>query len=156
MAAGKGVLFVCLGNICRSPIAEAIFKSLIANRGTEASGWLVDSAGTSRYELGSSPDSRGLRVLKKKGLASSHIARQITHEDYDKFDYILCMDESNLYDLQRMAPKKKYKAKIELLGAYDPSGPDIIEDPYYGGDRDFEEVFDQCTRACSNFLSTII
>lgn len=148
------VLFVCLGNICRSPIAEAIFKNLLVRKEV-GSDWVVDSAATSRYELGSSPDSRGLRVLKRYGLSSKHIARQITHEDYDKFDHIICMDENNMADLKRMAPKRPYKAKIELLGRYDHDGPDIIEDPYYGDEMEFIEVYEQCTRACEGLLKSL-
>ena len=147
------VLFVCLGNICRSPLAEAILNKLLADQNVK--GWTVDSAATSRYEIGCSPDHRGLRLMKRKGLTSTHRARQIITDDFDKFDYILCMDDNNVRDVRRMAPKREFPAKIELLGRYDEEGPDIIEDPYYGGDRDFEVVYDQCLRACTKFICKV-
>ena len=147
------VLFICLGNICRSPLAEAILNKLLSDQNIK--NWTVDSAATSRYEIGSSPDHRGLRLMKKKGLTSTHRARQICSDDYDTFDYILCMDDDNVRDVRRLAPRKReFSAKIELLGRYDREGPDIIEDPYYGEDRDFEVVYEQCLRACTNFIRT--
>lgn len=149
------VLFVCLGNICRSPLAEAIFKGLLRDTGISAE-WEVDSAATSRYELGCRPDHRGLKVMRNKGLSSDHIARQLCHDDYHRFDYILCMDESNLSDIKRMAPRGvQYKAQIQLLGTYDSEGSDIIEDPYYGDQRDFELVYEQCLKACKGFLEHV-
>lgn len=152
--ANHSVLFVCLGNICRSPIAEAVFKNLVKKKNCEKD-WHVDSAATSRYEIGSPPDRRGLKVMKRHGLASNHRARQITHGDYHDFEYILCMDESNLADLKHMAPQGQFKAVINMLGTFDSEGPDIIQDPYYGDDRDFQQTYEQCLRACEGFLSHV-
>ena len=149
-------LFVCLGNICRSVMAEAIFKDLIAKRKISDEWSEVDSAATSRYEIGSLPDERGLEVLHEKaGLSSTHRARQITKEDYDTFEYIFGFDSSNMENLRRMAPKGKYKAKLILLGTYDEGGSEIIEDPYYYGKKEFVEVYGQCLRSCENFLKEI-
>ncbi|XP_058691678.1 low molecular weight phosphotyrosine protein phosphatase-like [Poecile atricapillus] len=130
MAAGelKSVLFVCLGNIRRSPIAEAAFRKLITDEKLERK-WRIDSAATSAYEIGSPPDYRGQNCMKKRDITMNHIARQITKEDFQTFDHILCMDESNLRDLNRKSNQvKDCKAKIELLGTYNPQKQLIIED----------------------------
>ncbi|XP_022369150.1 low molecular weight phosphotyrosine protein phosphatase isoform X2 [Enhydra lutris kenyoni] len=148
----KSVLFVCLGNICRSPIAEAVFRKLVTDRKL-SDHWRIDSAATSTYEIGNPPDYRGQSCMKKHGIPMSHTARQVTKEDFATFDYILCMDESNLRDLNRKSNQiKNCKAKIELLGSYDPQNQLIIEDPYYGNESDFETVYQQCVRCCKAFL----
>lgn len=91
--------------------------------------------------------------MKKHGITMNHIARQVTKDDFQTFDYILCMDESNLRDLKRKSNQvKDCKAKIELLGTYDPQKQLIIEDPYYGSEKDFETVYEQCVRCCKAFL----
>ncbi|XP_005429414.1 low molecular weight phosphotyrosine protein phosphatase [Geospiza fortis] len=143
---------VSIGNICRSPIAEAVFRKLVTDEKLENK-WRIDSAATSTYEIGSPPDYRGQNCMKKHGIPMSHIARQITKEDFQTFDHILCMDESNLRDLNRKSNQvKDCKAKIELLGTYDPQKQLIIEDPYYGSEKDFETVYEQCLRCCKAFL----
>uniref|UniRef100_A0ABK0M0V3 Low molecular weight phosphotyrosine protein phosphatase n=1 Tax=Rattus norvegicus TaxID=10116 RepID=A0ABK0M0V3_RAT len=140
------------GNICRSPIAEAVFRKLVTDENV-SDNWRIDSAATSTYEVGNPPDYRGQNCMKKHGIHMQHIARQITREDFATFDYILCMDESNLRDLNRKSNQvKNCKAKIELLGSYDPQKQLIIEDPYYGNDSDFEVVYQQCLRCCKAFL----
>uniref|UniRef100_A0A8C0IBY4 Low molecular weight phosphotyrosine protein phosphatase n=1 Tax=Bubo bubo TaxID=30461 RepID=A0A8C0IBY4_BUBBB len=139
-------------NICRSPIAEAVFRKLVTDEKVENK-WRIDSAATSTYEIGSSPDYRGQACMKKHGITMNHIARQVTKDDFQTFDYILCMDESNLRDLKRKSNQvKDCKAKIELLGSYDPQKQLIIEDPYYGNEKDFETVYEQCVRCCKAFL----
>ncbi|XP_040920367.1 low molecular weight phosphotyrosine protein phosphatase isoform X2 [Toxotes jaculatrix] len=148
----KSVLFVCLGNICRSPIAEAVFRKMATDTGV-VDKWVIDSGATSDWNIGSSPDARGLACLRKHGIETSHRARQVTKEDFMSFEYILCMDESNLSDLTRKAKSvKDHRAKIELLGSYDPQKQLIIRDPYYGSDEDFEKVYEQCVRCCQAFL----
>ncbi|XP_066468477.1 low molecular weight phosphotyrosine protein phosphatase isoform X1 [Tiliqua scincoides] len=154
MAAGeaKSVLFVCLGNICRSPIAESVFRKLVTDGNLENK-WMIDSGAVSDWNVGRSPDARALSCLRTHGIGTTHKARQITKDDFLTFDYILCMDESNLRDLKRKSSHiKNCKAKIELLGSYDPQNQLIIEDPYYGNDEDFETVFEQCLRCCKAFL----
>ncbi|KAM3603327.1 uncharacterized protein V6R79_020448 [Siganus canaliculatus] len=153
MATGtKSVLFVCLGNICRSPIAEAVFRKMATDAGV-VDKWRIDSAATSTYEIGNPPDHRGKACMTRHGVPMQHVARQVTKDDFMSFDYILCMDESNLSELNRKAKSvKDYKAKIELLGSYDPQKQHIIKDPYYGSDKDFETVYEQCDRCCKVFL----
>ncbi|XP_038127073.1 low molecular weight phosphotyrosine protein phosphatase isoform X2 [Cyprinodon tularosa] len=148
----KSVLFVCLGNICRSPIAEAVFRKMATDTGV-VDQWVIDSGATSDWNTGSLPDNRGLACLRKYGIETSHKARQVTKDDFMSFEYILCMDESNLSDLKRKANSvKNCRAKIELLGSYDPQNQLIIKDPYYGSDEDFEKVYEQCLRCCKAFL----
>ncbi|XP_044026260.1 low molecular weight phosphotyrosine protein phosphatase isoform X2 [Siniperca chuatsi] len=148
----KSVLFVCLGNICRSPIAEAVFRKMATDAGV-VDKWVIDSGATSDWNIGSSPDARGLACLRKHGIETSHRARQVTKDDFMSFEYILCMDESNLSELNRKANLvKNSQAKIELLGSFDPQKQRIIKDPYYGSDEDFEKVYEQCVRCCKAFL----
>ncbi|XP_067301842.1 low molecular weight phosphotyrosine protein phosphatase isoform X1 [Pseudorasbora parva] len=149
---GRSVLFVCLGNICRSPIAEAVFRKMATDTGV-VDKWVIDSGATSDWNIGSTPDARGLACLRKHGIETDHRARQVTKDDFMTFDHILCMDESNLRDLNKKASSiKNSKAKIELLGSYDPEKQLIIQDPYYGSDKDFETVYEQCVRCCKAFL----
>ncbi|XP_032877574.1 low molecular weight phosphotyrosine protein phosphatase isoform X2 [Amblyraja radiata] len=153
MAGGQqSVLFVCLGNICRSPIAEAIFRKLATDQGV-IDKWNVDSAATSRYEIGNPADLRGQRCLMKHGITTNHIARQVTKNDFVTYDFMLCMDESNLRSLKAMAEKvSNPKSSIQLLGSFDPEKKRIIQDPYYGDEAHFEEVYQQCLRCCTGFL----
>ncbi|XP_070781862.1 low molecular weight phosphotyrosine protein phosphatase isoform X1 [Enoplosus armatus] len=148
----KSVLFVCLGNICRSPIAEAVFRKMATDAGV-VDKWVIDSAATSDWNIGSSPDDRGVACLRKHGTETSHRARQVTKDDFMSFEYILCMDDSNFSELERRANLvKNNQAKIELLGSYDPQKQRIIKDPYYGREEDFEKVYEQCVRCCKAFL----
>ncbi|XP_030642470.1 low molecular weight phosphotyrosine protein phosphatase isoform X1 [Chanos chanos] len=153
-SSGKSVLFVCLGNICRSPIAEAVFRKMATDSGV-VDKWRIDSAATSTYEIGNPPDHRGLACMRKHGVPMRHVARQVTKDDFMTFDFILCMDESNLRDLKKKANSvKNCNAKIELLGTYDPEKQLIIKDPYYGSEEDFETVYEQCVRCCKAFLES--
>ncbi|XP_072494425.1 low molecular weight phosphotyrosine protein phosphatase-like [Notamacropus eugenii] len=138
----RSMLFVCLSNICRSPIAKAVFRKFVAEQNI-LDKWRIDSEATSTYEIGNSHDYRGQTCMKKHGIAMNHFARQITKKDFLTFDYILRMDESNLRDLNRKVIQvKNCKAKIELLGSYEPQKQLIIEDSYYGNDSDFETVYE--------------
>ncbi|MBN3323241.1 PPAC phosphatase, partial [Atractosteus spatula] len=115
--------------------------------------WFIDSGAVSDWNVGCSPDARALACLRKHGIETNHRARQVTKDDFKTFDHILCMDESNLRDLNRKANQvKNSSAKIELLGTYDPEKQLIIKDPYYGNDEDFETVYEQCLRCCKAFL----
>ncbi|RHZ79322.1 hypothetical protein Glove_149g150 [Diversispora epigaea] len=149
------VLFICLGNICRSPMAEAAFVNLINNKNLE-SRFKVDSAGLIGYHAGESPDERTVRTCLKHDVPVKHTARKIVKQDFLDFDYILCMDNSNLRELMKMQSKVKGpKAIVKLFGEYDPLGVKIIEDPYYGGMDDFEKNFQQVTRCSEAFLQSL-
>ncbi|KRX21656.1 Low molecular weight phosphotyrosine protein phosphatase [Trichinella nelsoni] len=139
----KSVLFVCLGNICRSPMAEAVFLKLLKDRNLTQQ-WMADSAATCGYHVGGSPDDRTMKVLSKHGIKQyEHTVRIVTDEDFREFDYILGMDDNNIRDLESMKSKvNNAKCKIQLLGSYDPENNSrIIPDPYYTkGLSSFEEM----------------
>ncbi|XP_001606349.1 low molecular weight phosphotyrosine protein phosphatase isoform X2 [Nasonia vitripennis] len=152
MSEKKRVLMICLGNICRSPIAEAVFAEIVKEKGLEDD-WEVDSAALIGYHTGKNPDRRAMEVLKAKGIKDySHKARTLESNDYTKFDWIFGMDEDNLEELERKKPQR-CKATIELLGKHDPDGKLIIRDPYYDSNSaGFYEVYEQCDRSIRAFL----
>lgn len=144
-------LFVCLGNICRSPIAEGVFAHLIKERKLEDK-WVADSAAIGSWHAGNSPDHRTSSTLEKHSVSYNGKARQIKSADFNEFDYVFGMDEENIADLKQRAPKN-CKAKILLLGEFDPEGDRIIRDPYYDSGADgFEKCYQQCMRSCNAFL----
>ncbi|XP_033751503.1 low molecular weight phosphotyrosine protein phosphatase-like isoform X1 [Pecten maximus] len=151
----KSVLFICLGNICRSPITEAVFLDIIKKKG-QRDQWNVDSAAIGDWHVGGPPDKRTMKTLKKKGIENyQHVVRQINVEDFYNFDVIFGMDKQNIKDLKDIQPKGS-KAVLEMLGTYDPECKLIIEDPYYGSRiEDFEEVFDHVVRCCEAYLKRI-
>ncbi|KAK0084829.1 hypothetical protein PV325_006355 [Microctonus aethiopoides] len=152
MTEKKRVLMICLGNICRSPIAEAVFADYIIKNGLTDS-WEVDSAALISYHTGKSPDHRAMTTIKEKGIENySHRARPISKSDFHEFDWIFGMDDDNISELTRKQPHGS-KAKIELLGSYDPNGETIIRDPYYDSGRDgFIKAYEQCVRSVDAFL----
>ncbi|KAM7283159.1 low molecular weight phosphotyrosine protein phosphatase isoform X2 [Ixodes scapularis] len=143
-----------IGNICRSPIAEAVFRQVAKERGVLAE-WNIDSAGTDGEHVGSNPDRRAVQCMKDHNVEMDHRARQVTLDDFRDFQYIFAMDNANMNDLTDMAPESS-KAKIELLGKYDPEGQATIHDPYNdSGSQDFEEVYAQCLRCCNAFFDQL-
>lgn len=142
------VLFVCLGNICRSPTAEGVMQRLVGELGWDEA-VVLDSAGTGDWHAGELSDARSRQAAKKRGIELVHRARQVTRADYEKFDYLLAMDHANLATLERRAPPGA-RARLALFRSFDPEAPKDAEvpDPYDGGDDGFEEVLDMCERAC--------
>jgi len=142
MAPGN-VLMVCLGNICRSPLAHGIFQELAVHHNIK-----VDSAGTANYHRGASPDPRSREIASKNGIdISQQQARQFVVEDFDLFDYIYVMDHSNQDNVLRLARNDQDRAKVRLL-----LGDAEVEDPYYGGKEGFAVVFDKIQKACQQIL----
>jgi len=148
--------FVCLGNICRSPTAEAVMFDLVEKAGLAAA-VEVDSAGTAGYHAGERPDARAAAAARRRGIELRSRARQFRAKDYDRFDYVLAMDQSNFDDLIELAGSADARKKLHLLRSFDPKSPRGagVPDPYYGGDDGFEQVLDICTAACTGLLERV-
>ena len=152
----NAVIFVCLGNICRSPMAEAIFRTQIKEKGVKDR-WKVDSAGTGDYHISCQPDVRTMKTLTRHKITDyQHSARQIRERDLQEFDFILVMDDENLEAVKGLS-KGDSKAVIKLLGGFDKgASSDQVQDPYYGrGDEGFERVYQQCWQCCEGFLQWV-
>ncbi|MGO9488045.1 MAG: low molecular weight protein-tyrosine-phosphatase [Solirubrobacteraceae bacterium] len=154
------LLFVCLGNICRSPTAEGVMRSLLAAEGMEEEIG-VDSAGTGAWHVGSEPDARATATAREEGVALTGRARQVSPEDFERFDLILAMDGANLRDLRALASSEQQRAKVRLLREFDPAragggdGDLDVPDPYYGAEGGFGEVFELVRDACAGLLAEI-
>jgi protein-tyrosine phosphatase len=147
------VSFVCTGNICRSPTAEAVMRQLV--RQAHLDGAIeIDSAGTGSWHVGEARDERSQAVGARRGMPLAGIARQFRRSDFARFDYVLALDRENLADLLRLAPDTQARAKVRLLREFDPASPPDtdVPDPYYGGIDGFERVFDICEAACRGLL----
>jgi protein-tyrosine phosphatase len=155
------VLFVCLGNICRSPLAEGVFLHL-AERAGVGDRFEVDSAGTGDWHVGERPDARAQAVARKHGVQLPSLARKVKPDDFGRFDYIVAMDRENLWDLERMAKLTKgSRAQIHLLRVDDPdraAGDDRhdVPDPYYGGESGFENVYRMVHRSAEALLQRLL
>ena len=137
--AQKSILFVCLGNICRSPLAEGVFRSVLAERGMEDD-FLIDSAGMGDWHAGQAPDHRAIAVARTNGLdISAQQARAITEADFERFDLILGMDRKNIRELKEIAPDA-FRDKIQLFLDY-AGGTGEVPDPYFGDAAGFAEVY---------------
>lgn len=139
------ILMVCLGNICRSPLAEGILKSKLPSNS-----FLVDSAGTANYHVGNAPDKRSVATARNHGLEISHLkGRQFRFEDFQTFDLIYTMDNSNYHHVMQQAKTEADKAKVKLILNEIYPGKDLdVPDPYYGGDQGFENVYQMLNEAC--------
>ncbi|MDB9314537.1 low molecular weight phosphotyrosine protein phosphatase [Spirulina sp. CS-785/01] len=149
------LLFVCLGNICRSPSAENIMNHLIEQRGLSDS-IRCDSAGTSSYHIGAPPDERMRMAAAKRGIRLQGQARQFNITDFGKFDLILAMDRENYFDIMALARSQQDKNKVRLMCDYASHYPDQeVPDPYYGGESGFNYVIDLLLDACEGLLNDL-
>ena len=149
------VLFVCLGNICRSPLAEGVFQHLVEEAGL-SNRFEIDSAGTGGWHIGEPPDARATMVASQHGVHLGSRARQVTESDLDHFEYVVAMDHDNLRNLERMAATCGSEAQIELLRRSDSEGTgEEVPDPYYGGASGFETVYEMVHRSCVGLLARV-
>jgi protein-tyrosine phosphatase len=152
------LLFVCLGNICRSPTAEGVMRSLVRQAGLEQSIEL-DSAGTGSWHIGSAPDERATAAARSRGITLEGSARQVSPRDFEEFDMVIAMDRSNLRELLRMARDDEQRGRVRLLREFDRAGDrggDLdVPDPYYGSAGGFEGVLDIVQAACEGLLAEI-
>jgi len=146
------VLFVCLGNICRSPLAEAIFNHLIDQENL-SNQFSSDSCGTAGYHIGASPDYRSVHVAQKHQVPISSHARKLEKNDLEKFDYIIPMDDQNKSNILALDPEKFHK--VLLMRSFDDLSDQEknVPDPYYGSAKDFQEVYNMLDRSNKNFIS---
>ena len=149
--ATKKILLVCMGNICRSPMAEGILRHKALERRISVE---TDSAGTINNHVGESPDPRAQLCMRDQGIDISDLrARQISPSDFHRFDLLLAMDESNLKGLLRIAPDDGLARKARLMMDFAPDRPHEVPDPYFGGAEGFEEVYRMLDEACENLLN---
>jgi protein-tyrosine phosphatase len=151
------IIFVCLGNICRSPLAEGILKSMAEERGLSTL-LAIDSAGTSNYHIGKQPDPRTIANAKMNNLMLDHKGRQFCTEDLNEYDYILAMDRSNLNNIIRLSENVRLlRSKVLLMREFD-NIKDIedVPDPYHGGEEGFQKVYDILLRSNQTFIDFLI
>lgn len=151
----RRILFVCLGNICRSPAADGIMKSIVSEAG--ATDFVIDSAGTGRYHIGELPDHRMRIHARRRGLELDHRCRQVTSIDFEDFDLVIGMDDSNLANLRRIAPSPEAERKILAMSAFFNKSThyDYVPDPYYEGAEGFELVLDLLEEGCRNLYKAV-
>ncbi len=146
------VIFVCMGNICRSPMAEVVLRHQLTGRGL-ANLVTVDSAGTGGWHVGDPADRRARAALERRGYTSAHSARQFDPVWFADHDLVLALDDENLRDLKRLAPTRDQAAAVRRLREFDPDAEAVdVPDPYYGGAAGFDEVLDQIEAACAGLV----
>jgi protein-tyrosine phosphatase len=149
------VLFVCLGNICRSPLAEAVFRQQVAERGLQDR-FEIDSAGTSGYHDGAPPDRRSTETARRRGVVLAGRSRMVGPDDLRRFDYVIAMDAENEAALRDLLAGSGGAARVHRLREWDPAPDDgNVPDPYYGGPRGFDDVHDIVERASAGFLAHV-
>lgn len=152
----RRVLFVCLGNICRSTAAEGLLRDIVNRRG-ESDDWVIDSAGTSGYNDGKGPDHRMIIHARRRGVELAHISRKVRMSDFDDFDLIVGMDDNNIRNLRELAPSPEAEAKIVPMAAFISKAMryDYIPDPYYEGAEGFELVLDLLEDGCRRMVDAL-
>jgi protein-tyrosine phosphatase len=148
------ILFVCLGNICRSPTAEAVMRGLVAEAGLDGE-IEVESAGTGSWHLGDPPDTRATAAAAERGVELGGSARQVGEADFNRFDLLVAMDRSNRDGLLRLAPDDEARGRVRLLREFGDGMATDVPDPYYGGDEGFAEVVEIVERCCQALLDEI-
>lgn len=151
------LLFVCLGNICRSPTGEGVMRHLVREAGLEDE-VVIDSAGTGGWHVGAAPDARATAAAQRRGIVLEGAARQVSPGDFVDFDLVLAADRENHAALLRLAPDEAARAKVRYLREFDSEaaarGDLEVPDPYYGGDQGFEDVLDMVEAACRGLLAS--
>jgi protein-tyrosine phosphatase len=152
------ILFVCMGNICRSPTAEGVMRAIVREAGLESE-FEIDSAGTGSWHAGDAPDRRATAAAANRGIVLEGAARQVRPRDFEHFDLLLAMDRENLRELRTFSPDGDVAGKARLLREYDLASLAKLDlnvpDPYYGGPDGFEQVLDQVEAACRGLLKTL-
>jgi protein-tyrosine phosphatase len=149
----KKILMVCLGNICRSPLAEGVMRQVAAENGLHL---VVDSAGTSGYHIGEAPDPRSVTNARKNGINIANLrARQFSATDFDAFDWIYVMDNANYKDVIKLARNDEERNKVSLLLLAANAEKAPVPDPYYGTEKDFQHVFNLVKGACENIAAQL-
>ena len=151
----KNILMVCLGNICRSPLAEGIFKHQAREIGLNAT---VDSCGTANYHVGEAPDRRSIAKASEYGINIANLrGRQFNVSDFDEFDHILVMDHANYDNVCRLARNSEDINKVSLILSHHPENrEEEVPDPYYGGEEGFEQVYQLLNVACRHFINQLM
>ena len=151
------VLYVCLGNICRSPLGEGVLAHRLEEEDL-SSRVRVDSAGTGAWPLGEPPDPRSTEVALRHGIALRGLARRVSVEDFHEFDYIFAMDRANLQDRRQLESQVEEGARLNLFREFDPDkdGDLDVPDPYYGGPDGFDVMFDMIDRTCAAFVEHLV
>lgn len=153
----KKILFVCTGNICRSPLAEGIFNHYCKIRGLE-NNFMADSCAVTNYEVGNSPDSRTVKVAKESGFIITHIAKKIALKDIESSDIILCMEQYHKDEVLKLCKTQNQREKVELFTKYDPIAKSEydVPDPYYGDQSLFKSVQEIIQRTSLNLLESLL
>ena len=150
------IMFVCMGNICRSPLAHAVFEDMV-RKANVAEHFEIESSGTISYHAGELPDARMRETASRHGVTMNHRARQLKKSDLDQFDIILAMDNENLANIRKLAQNDTQLKKVQLFRDFDPesSGNAEVPDPYYGGAEGFENVYKIVNRTAANLLAEL-
>ncbi len=153
----KKIMLVCLGNICRSPLAKAIFLEIL-NKNHQTRNFFVDASGTSAYHIGEEPDPRMSETAARHGIKMNHRGKQLTYQDLQDFDLIFAMDKQNYQDIQTLSPNNPLLRKVYLFRKFDPQAQpgESVPDPYYGGSQGFENVFQIVSRSCQNIFEKLL